>query len=307
MLDGKLVHSAAVVFGSAAVTVCTYLAYQKLVATQPKSLLEQIGGEPAVEAAVNLFYKKMLADDRVKHFFAKTSMAHQAQKQRNFLLYVLDGGNRHKYRGMSMDRAHRRLVAKEGLNDFHFDATAENLNNTFIELGVTEDIRKTIMSAVEGLREQVLCRGQWAIEKEEQPAPEAQAQPQQKSLYERLGGEKAIEAVVGNFYSRMLNDERVAHFFKDTNMIKQHAKQVSFISYVFGSPKKYSGLAMDNAHRRLVKEMGMSDVHFDATKENLDTTLAEVGVPRDLREEVANLFDSLREQVLCRGKWAIPA
>jgi hemoglobin len=298
MSHQSIVHSAAIVFGSAAVTVATYLAYKQYVA-KPQTLLEQVGGEAAVEAAVNVFYKKMLSDDRVKHFFAKTSMAHQVQKQRNFLLYVLDGGNRHKYRGMSMDRAHRKLVRDEGLSDFHFNATAENLNNTFIELGVKDDVRETIMGAVESLREQVLCRGKWTMD-------DAPAAPEQKTLYDRLGGEKAVEAVVGKFYERMLSDQRVSRFFADTNMVKQHAKQVSFISYVFGSPKKYSGLAMDHAHRRLVKDMGMSDVHFDATKENLDLTLEEVGVPKDLRQEVASLFETLREQVLCRGKWAIP-
>ena len=33
------------------------------------SLYEQLGGEAAMDAAVGIFYAKVLADDRIKHFF----------------------------------------------------------------------------------------------------------------------------------------------------------------------------------------------------------------------------------------------
>lgn len=39
-----------------------------------QSLFARLGGEPAVDAAVNLFYKKILADDLVKDFFKSTDM-----------------------------------------------------------------------------------------------------------------------------------------------------------------------------------------------------------------------------------------
>ena len=39
-----------------------------------QSLFEKIGGEAAVDAAVLKFYAKVLADDRIKEFFAKTEM-----------------------------------------------------------------------------------------------------------------------------------------------------------------------------------------------------------------------------------------
>lgn len=39
-----------------------------------ESLYERIGGQPAVDAAVNLFYKKVLADSRICKFFDSTNM-----------------------------------------------------------------------------------------------------------------------------------------------------------------------------------------------------------------------------------------
>ena len=46
-----------------------------------QSLFERIGGEPAVEAAVDLFYRKVLSDDAISHFFDSTDMDAQRAKQ----------------------------------------------------------------------------------------------------------------------------------------------------------------------------------------------------------------------------------
>ena len=113
-----------------------------------------------------------------------------------------------------------------------------------------------------------------------------------KSLYERLGGAAAVELAVDKFYNRMLADERVKRFFANTDMLKQRKKQVAFMSFAFGAPTKYSGLAMDTAHRKLIKEQGMNDSHFDAVKENLDLTLQELGISKELRDEVGKFENS---------------
>ena len=50
------------------------------------------------------------------------------------------------------------------------------------------------------------------------------------SLYERLGGEKAVNAAVEHFYRRVLADGRIARFFQDVDMDEQIAKQKSFLT-----------------------------------------------------------------------------
>lgn len=47
----------------------------------PNSLFSRLGGSAAVEAAVNLFYKKVLDDVELKPFFAGISMIDQRAKQ----------------------------------------------------------------------------------------------------------------------------------------------------------------------------------------------------------------------------------
>ena len=59
------------------------------------------------------------------------------------------------------------------------------------------------------------------------------------SLYEKLGGEGAVGAVVDRFYDLLLADPQVNHFFKATDMSKQRCRQKQFIMLVTGGPHNY--------------------------------------------------------------------
>lgn len=85
------------------------------------------------------------------------------------------------------------------------------------------------------------------------------------TLFERLGGEAAISAVVDKFYDIMLKDERVLAFFKNTDMTKQRKQQKSFITMAVGGPNHYDGKDMKEAHAKFA----IGKKEFDATWENL--------------------------------------
>lgn len=120
-----------------------------------QSVYAQIGGAPAIEAAVDLFYKKVLADDHISRFFEGVDMNRQREKQRRFLTMVTGGPN--TYTGRDMRAAHRRLV-KDGLDDSHFDHVAAHLGATLRELGVPEALVETVLSVAGSAREDVLNR-----------------------------------------------------------------------------------------------------------------------------------------------------
>jgi hemoglobin len=119
-------------------------------------------------------------------------------------------------------------------------------------------------------------------------------------LYEQLGGEAAVNAAVDSFYRKVLVDERISRFFEGVDMERQHAKQKAFLTVAFGGPNNYSGKDMREGHAHLVKEMGLSDEHFDAVVELLGATLQELGVADDLIEQVAAIAESTRNDVLGR-------
>ena len=120
-----------------------------------ESIYDQIGGAASVDAAVDIFYKKMLSDDRVSHFFDSVDMDGQRAKQKGFLTMVMGGPN--EYTGKDMREGHKHLIEK-GLNDSHVDIVIEHLGSTLAELGVPADIIGQIASVAEGARNDVLNR-----------------------------------------------------------------------------------------------------------------------------------------------------
>ena len=106
----------------------------------------------------------------------------------------------------------------------------------------------------------------------------------EKTLYEKIGGEAAVDAAVDLFYRKVLADDRINMFFEDVDMEKQAAKQKGFLTFAFGGPNNYTGKDMREGHKHLV-ERGLNDSHFDAVMEHLGGTLKELGVPDDLIAE----------------------
>lgn len=118
-----------------------------------------------------------------------------------------------------------------------------------------------------------------------------------QTLYERIGGEAAVNAAVDIFYRKVLADYRINRFFDNTDMDKQIAKQKAFFTMAFGGPNNYTGQDMRNAHAHLVK-MGLNSSHFDAVMEHLGATLTELNVPQELIAEAAAIAESTRNDVL---------
>jgi hemoglobin len=133
--------------------------------------------------------------------------------------------------------------------------------------------------------------------KTEAPAATDAAKPAEPSLYEQIGGEKAIEAAVDLFYKKVLADDRVNGFFKGVDMDRQRAMQKGFLTFAFGGPNAYAGRDLRAAHAHLVAR-GLSDKHFDIIIEHLGATLKELGVKDELIAKAAEVANSVRKDVL---------
>lgn len=120
-----------------------------------------------------------------------------------------------------------------------------------------------------------------------------------ENLYEKIGGDAAVNAAVDVFYRKVLSDDRINQFFEGVDMEKQAAKQKAFLTMAFGGPHNYTGKDMREGHAHLV-ERGLNDSHFDAVMENLGATLKELNVPDDLIAEAAAIAESTRNDVLGR-------
>ena len=133
----------------------------------------------------------------------------------------------------------------------------------------------------------------------EVPAASAEeaATPAEPSLYEQLGGEKAIDVAVDKFYDKVLADDRVNGFFKGVDMDRQRAMQKGFLTFAFGGPNNYAGRDLRAVHAHLVAR-GLNDTHFDIIVEHLGATLKEMGVSDELIAHAAKIANSVRNDVL---------
>lgn len=117
------------------------------------------------------------------------------------------------------------------------------------------------------------------------------------TLFDKLGGEAAVNAAVDIFYRKVLTDDSISHFFETTDMAAQHAKQKSFLTMAFGGPNDYTGSDMRKAHAPLV-EKGLNENHFNAVAGHLQSTLEELNVPTDLISDVMAIAGSTKDDVL---------
>jgi len=120
-----------------------------------------------------------------------------------------------------------------------------------------------------------------------------------KSLYDRLGGQPAVDAVASGLVDRILADNRVNKWFAHAasspeNTKAYKAKLSAFICVSVGGPCKYTGLDMTTAH----KGRGVTEEAFGAVAENLSKTLDQLKVPEAEKREVMTLVGSLKPSIV---------
>lgn len=123
--------------------------------SETKTIYEQLGGEAAISAATEEFYRRVLSDTELAPFFDDTDMDGQIAKQKSFLTMVTGGPNR--YSGLDMRRAHAGVVAK-GASDRHVDLVIKHLGETLASLGVSAELVGQVAAVAESVRQDVLNR-----------------------------------------------------------------------------------------------------------------------------------------------------
>lgn len=118
--------------------------------TAQLSLFERIGGMPAMNAAVDIFYKKVIADPLVGHFFQGIDMTRQSGKLKAFLAYAF--GAPMKYSGQSMRQAHAHMH----LTEDHFNAVAGHLVTTLQDLNVGQPLIDEVVAIALSVKDDVL-------------------------------------------------------------------------------------------------------------------------------------------------------
>jgi hemoglobin len=116
----------------------------------------------------------------------------------------------------------------------------------------------------------------------------------QASLYERLGGMDAIEAVVRDFVARCAGDDRINKKFIRTDVPRLQKMLSDQVCEATGGPCTYSGRDMKETHNGMSVTAG----EFDALVEDLVSTLNQFDVPKAEQEELLGLLGPMRGDIV---------
>lgn len=117
---------------------------------------------------------------------------------------------------------------------------------------------------------------------------------QGQSLYERLGGQPAIEAVVKDFAGRVLADARINKKFAKSDPDRLVKNLTDFVCKATGGPCTYTGRDMKSSHRK----MGVTNGEFTALVEDLSATLDKFNVPAKEKGELLAALGPLQPQIV---------
>ena len=119
------------------------------------SIYDDLGGAPAIAAALDCFYPKVLADPRISPFFAGVNIEGLKKRIAPFIAMALGGPS--DYHGPTLRHTHGRL-ASMGLDEGVFDAFLGHFWDALKELGVPAEKIAEIVPIFQGARNDVLNR-----------------------------------------------------------------------------------------------------------------------------------------------------
>jgi hemoglobin len=134
------------------------------------------------------------------------------------------------------------------------------------------------------------------------------------ALFDRLGGEKGLTAIVDDFLPRALQDPRVnwerngvkrggfsfrrgqSVTWKATDnsiaILKKHF--VQFLSLATGGPSRYDGKEIKQTHAH----MHITNAEFDAALGDLKASLDKLQIPNKEQKELLSIVESTRPQIV---------
>jgi hemoglobin len=117
--------------------------------------------------------------------------------------------------------------------------------------------------------------------------------PGEETLFDRLRGRDGISSVVQEFYTRVLRDPQLDHYFADVPMWRLQRHMVAFLVQATGGPKEYEGREMREAHTGL----DIRPRDFDRVAVHLVATLADFGVSPEDSDAVVEAIASLKPAI----------
>jgi hemoglobin len=122
------------------------------------------------------------------------------------------------------------------------------------------------------------------------------ASAQTRSLYDRLGGYDAIQAVVDESIKNIAADKRINNFFASANIPRLRRQLADQICVAAGGPCIYTGRDMKSAHAG----MGVRNSQFNALVQDVGKALNKFKVPKREQNELVAALAGTRKDIVTR-------
>lgn len=113
------------------------------------------------------------------------------------------------------------------------------------------------------------------------------------TLYERMGGEPALRAVIGDFVDRAFADIMIGYMFRDADRARIKELEFQHASELLGGPHRYAGRPLRKAHARH-RIMGGQ---FARRLQLLRQVFAAHSVPEEVQAAILAHNESLRGEI----------
>jgi len=114
------------------------------------------------------------------------------------------------------------------------------------------------------------------------------------SLFARIGGVPGVTRMIGEFYTRVLDDPVLRPYFGGVEMAKLRHMQFEFFSAALGGPTAYGGRTMQHAHQGL----HIPREHFQRFVEHLFETLKDFALSDDDRFAIVSRINTYADDVI---------
>jgi hemoglobin len=113
------------------------------------------------------------------------------------------------------------------------------------------------------------------------------------TLFEQLGGEAKLRAIVDDFIDRVFADRMIGFFFRNADRGRIKELEYQLAARFLGAPIEYQGRPLARAHANHPIMGG----HFARRRQILKETLESHQVPQGIVAALLNHTDTLRSQI----------
>ena len=242
------------------------------------SLYAQLGGNAAISAVIDQFITNVAGDSRINAFFADAAASPtRLMKLRNNLINQVGEatGGPEKYTGASMKASHKGM----GVGEADFNALVDDLNKSLLKFNVYPKPRNQLLAALATMKGDIV----------EGSTP----------LYNRLGMNVGITAVIDDFIGKVAADKRINSFFAaaaadPVRLNRLKLNLVNQVGMASGGAEKYTGMTMKAAH----KGMNIKDDEFNALVEDLTASLVKFDVQSKAKIELLTVLGGMRADIV---------